>query len=319
MEQVETNRDEEFEMSKPLMVDLSNEQEICSIGKALSSPVRVDILKLLYSESLSIVEISEKLSIAPSSAALHVRMLETAGLINAEVQPGTRGAIQLCSRKKDSITIDLTDLARYVHEVAIVDMPVGAYTSVEVRPTCGIADEDGPIGNEDSTSCFYLPEHYRAQLIWSAGGYVEYHFPNTLLQHSTVKNVSFSMEICSEAANYREDWPSEITAWINGIDCGTYLSPGDFGARRGRYTPMIWSSGSTQYGLLTTWSVRKNGCYINEEKVSDVTIEQLNIQFDKPISLRIGNKPDAQYVGGFNIFGEKYGDHQQNIIMSLEY
>ena len=33
----------------------------------------------------------------------------------------------------------------------------------------------------------------------------------------------------------------------------------------------------------------------------------------------IGNKEDAQYIGGFNIFGEKYGDYPQNIIMNLEY
>ena len=53
---------------------MSDGQELCNLGKALSSQVRLDILKLLYTESLSIVEISEKLCIAPSSAALHVKM-----------------------------------------------------------------------------------------------------------------------------------------------------------------------------------------------------------------------------------------------------
>ena len=86
-------------MSKPLELDLSQGEELCNIGKALSSPVRLEILKLLFDTSLSIVEISEKLNIAQSSAALHAKMLESAGLINAEVQPGTRGAVKLCSRK----------------------------------------------------------------------------------------------------------------------------------------------------------------------------------------------------------------------------
>lgn len=285
----------------------------------MSSQVRLDILKLLYTESLSIVEISEKLSIAPSSAALHVKMLETAELINAEVQPGTRGAVKLCSRKKDIININLTDVAQYVNDVETVDMPVGAYSICEARPTCGIADENGPIGNEDSMTCFYLPERFKAQLLWSAGGYVEYRFPNRLPKNAGLRSISFSMEICSEAANYREDWKSEITVWINGIECVTFLSPGDFGARRGRYTPKVWVDGSTQYGLLVKWNVRQNGCYINEERASDVTIEDLNIMKDAPIVLRIGNKEDAQYIGGFNIFGEKYGDYPQNIIMNLEY
>lgn len=58
----------------------------CKYGICMNGiPVRLDILRLLYMESLSIVEISEKLCIAPSSAALHVKMLEVAGLINAEV------------------------------------------------------------------------------------------------------------------------------------------------------------------------------------------------------------------------------------------
>ena len=83
--------------------------------------------------------------------------------------------------------------------------------------------------------------------------------------------------------------------------------------------PKVWESGSSQYGLLVRWSVLQNGCYINEERVGDVTVEDLDIMKDGAIVLRIGNKEDAQYIGGFNIFGEKYGDYPQNIIMNLEY
>ncbi len=306
-------------MAKPLSLDLADTQEICNIGKALSSPVRLEILKLLYVESLSIVEISEKLCIAPSSAALHVKILETAGLINAEVQPGTRGAVKLCSRKRDTVTINLADIARYVHEVVTVDMPVGAYSICDVRPTCGIADENGTIGNEDSLTCFYLPERFGAQLLWSSGGYVEYRFPSKLPKNRILQSISFTAEICSEAANYREDWKSEITLWINGVECGTFLSPGDFGARWGRYTPKTWVPGSTQYGLLTCWSVRSDGCYINDERVSDVTVGKLGISPDKAIILRIGNKEDAQYAGGFNLFGKRFGDYPQDLVLSLEY
>lgn len=203
-----------------------------------------------------------------SGVALHVKMLEVAGLINAEVQPGTRGAVKLCSRKRDTISIDLMDVA---------------------------------------------------QILWGSCGYVEYRFPNRLPKNKTLQSISFTVEICSEAANYRENWKSEITLWINEIECGTFLSPGDFGARRGRYTPKIWASGSTQYGLLTCWSVRCDGCYINDNRVGDVTVEKLGIKPDKPIVLRIGNKEDAQYIGGFNLFGKKFGDYPQDLVMSLEY
>jgi predicted transcriptional regulator len=33
--------------------------------------------------------------------------------------------------------------------------------------------------------------------------------------------------------------------------------------------------------------------------------------------MKIGVKPDAKYVGGFNLFGEKFGDYPQSIIMQL--
>ncbi|MBR5356135.1 MAG: helix-turn-helix domain-containing protein [Lachnospiraceae bacterium] len=306
-------------MPKPLVLNLSRSEEICNIGKALSSPVRVEILKLLLDKSLSIVEISEALNIAQSSAALHVKMLEAAGLINAEVQPGTRGAVKLCSRKKDTVTIDLVDAIGSYNQVETVDMPVGAYTSISVNSPCGLGNERGIIGQEDMETWFFMPEHLKAQILWTSSGYVEYSFPNRVPDIGLIKSVSFTMEICSEAPNYREDWPSEITAWMNGVECGTFLSPGDYGARRGKLTPLTWSSSSTQYGLLTTWSVKEDGCYINNNRVGDVTVKDLKLAFDKPITLRIGNKEDAKFVGGFNIFGEKYGDYPQNIIMNIEY
>ena len=35
--------------------------------------------------------------------------------------------------------------------------------------------------------------------------------------------------------------------------------------------------------------------------------------------LRIGNKPDARYKGGFNIFGKGFGDYQQDIRVEMAY
>ncbi|TCL53812.1 putative transcriptional regulator [Kineothrix alysoides] len=306
-------------MAKLLTLNLDNAEEVCDVGKALSTPVRLDILKLLQEESLNIGEIAEKLGIAASSAALHVKVLEKAKLINAEVQPGTRGAVRLCSRKNDLVTIGINGAPRNVNMVTSVSMPIGAYTDCEMYSTCGIADEVGVIGNEDLTYCFYLPEHLNAQIIWSSAGYVEYKFPNQLPEQADLKRLGVSLEICSEAPNYREDWKSDITMWINHIDCGTWRSPGDFGARRGRITPPSCLSGNTQYGLLTTWEVRKDGCYVNENKVGNITTEMLDIKNGASIVVRIGNKKDAKYVGGFNIFGEKFGDYPQNIVLSIEY
>ena len=37
------------------------------------------------------------------------------------------------------------------------------------------------------------------------------------------------------------------------------------------------------------------------------------------ISVRIGIRDDAQCVGGINIFGERFGDYPQNLVLKLIY
>ena len=37
------------------------------------------------------------------------------------------------------------------------------------------------------------------------------------------------------------------------------------------------------------------------------------------VTVRIGNKPDAQYIGGFNLFGKHFGDYSQDLILTIAY
>ncbi len=43
-----------------------------------------------------------------------------------------------------------------------------------------------------------------------------------------IKRASISMEICSEAPGYKEDWKSDLTLWVNDVEVGTWTCPGDF-------------------------------------------------------------------------------------------
>ena len=94
-------------MSKILELNADREEQLCEVAKALSIPTRIQILKLLYYNSYNIGEIAEQLHIPASTAALHIRTLESAGLINTEQQPGSRGSMKLCSRKNDFVSIRL--------------------------------------------------------------------------------------------------------------------------------------------------------------------------------------------------------------------
>ncbi len=305
----------------PKILDLSaeNEELLCNVGKALSSPTRIQILKLLYYNSYNVGEIADKLNIPASSTAVHIRSLEAAGLINTELQPGARGSMKLCSRKNDFLNIRLVGEQRNINQVESISMPIGAFTNCEIAPTCGIAGSTGPIGSEDKPSDFYMPQRVNAQLLWSSSGFVEYKFPYPLKKDQQPKRLMLSFEACSEAPNFQEDWKSDITIWINGIECATWRCPGDFGSRRGRLNPVWWDNGSTQYGLLTTLEVAEEHSLINGQIVSDIRMEHLKLAYGQTIIIRIGNKPTAKYIGGFNLFGEHFGDYEQGIIMSIVY
>lgn len=306
-------------MAKIYELNADNDELLCEVGKALSSPVRIKILKLLYYNSYNIGEISEKLGIPASSAGVHIKILENARLINTEIHPGSRGAMKLCSRKNDLISIRLSGNEKHVNQFKSISMPVGSYTDCEVVPTCGLADENDYIGVEDNPSTFFLPERMNAQIVWSGGGFLEYKFPNPLNSSEKPQRLILSFEACSEAPNFRDDWKSDISIRCNGVRCGIWNSLGDFGSRRGRLNPSWWEDGATQYGMLVNCEITTEGTYINGEQVSDVSVYDLDIQ-DKPyVVVKIGNDPDSENVGGFNIFGEKFGDYEQNIILSIEY
>lgn len=306
-------------MSKILELTAENEAQLCSVGNALSSPTRIQILKLLYYNSYNVGEIAQKLDIPTSSAANHIRILEGAGLIQTKLQPGNRGSMKLCSRKNDFLNIRLIGNPPNVDQVTNISMPVGAYTNCEITPTCGLANESAPIGFEDRPSDFFLPERIGAQLIWSSSGFVEYKFPSLQATKIAPKSLTLSFEACSEAPNFQEDWKSDITIWVNDVECSTWQSPGDFGSRRGRLNPSWWDNGVTQYGMLTTLKITETGSLINSYPCSDICIHDLNINASDYITIRIGNKPDSKYIGGFNIFGEKFGDYEQDIVLSLIY
>lgn len=299
--------------------DIANKNELCQLGRALSSPIRLDILSLLYEEKLIIGEIARQMNLPVSSAAFHLRILEEARLITMESLPGTRGGQKLCSCKVDRVNIELIKKNRNIGEVFSVEMPIGAYTGCQVAPTCGLYSMDGYIGEQDTEYSFYYPEKINAGIIWTSSGYLDYKFANGIPRDVKIKNISISAELCSETLGYDENWKSDISLWINGIPCGMWRSPGDFGKRRGRLNPEHWENGCSQYGMRVIWEVNQDGAYVNGEKMSDTTIGQLKLSERAFIAVRIGNNPNARHVGGFNLFGKHFGDYEQDIILTVEY
>ncbi len=163
---------------------------------------------------------------------------------------------------------------------------------------------------------FYHPNRHKAEILWFSKGNITYRFPNSIKEHHKVEAVSFSLEICSETLYSRNDWPSDITFWVNGHELLTWTSPGDFGGRRGKFTPDYWFINSTQYGLLKEIKILENGVYLDGLLINpNYTINSLNLEDNKFVEFKIGIKSDAIHKGGINIFGKNFGDHKQSIIM----
>ena len=200
----------------------------------------------------------------------------------------------------------------------IIDIPVGSYFSFNIKPTCGLVSYDGFIGKDDDPQTFLSRDRFKAQLLWFQQGYIEYLIPYK--REKKIKELSFSLEICSEAPNYRNVWPSDITFVVNNIEIGTYKSPGDFGGRKGKLTPSWWPINSTQFGLLKTFVINESGSFVDFVSLSDVNIDRVSKNINEGyISLKIMIKEDSKNIGGINIFGENFGDYPQSIKAKITY
>ncbi|WP_127595453.1 ArsR/SmtB family transcription factor [Paenibacillus lautus] len=304
-----------------LELSIDEAERLRKVAHALASEVRINILKLLNHRQENIVDIAEKLDLPVSTVAFNVRIMENAGIIATEVLPASRGTMKVCTRTFDDIrmSLKLTNGIYSPTNLHQIEMPVGCYTDCEIHSTCGLITESGMVQPPDEPAYFFHPSRISAQLIWFSRGYVEYKFPLFSERDVDIKSIQFSMELCSETFLYDHNWPSDITIWINDVEIGTWTSPGDFGDRRGKLNPPWLPDSHTQYGLLKTWKVDNSGSFLDDVAVSEVKLDDLSLLENKLISLRIGIKPDAEHIGGINIFGKQFGDYDQDIIMRIIY
>ncbi|HEX2148472.1 MAG TPA: helix-turn-helix domain-containing protein, partial [Pseudorhizobium sp.] len=218
-------------------------EEGIEVLKGLASAIRIKILKLLHVEGpMNGNEIAEKLGLPQSTVSTNLQILEGAGLIRTETQKARKGNQKICHSTFDEVLVmfkeDISPLHSNTVEVA---MPLGLYTSCQVSAPCGLCSSEGIIGLLDVPDTFLDPDRMKAGLIWFTRGYVEYQFPNNAkLSQNRIESMEVVLELSSEVPGTSADWPSDITLSINGTEIGTWTSPGDFGDKRGVYTPSWW-------------------------------------------------------------------------------
>jgi predicted transcriptional regulator len=288
--------------------------------KGLSSPVRINILKLLHTRGpLNVNEISDALSLPQSTVATNVQVLESCDLIRTETVKATKGQQKICAARFDEIVLRFDDYDLKTRSNVIeLSMPLGLYTNCSVSPPCGLCSSEAIIGLLDVPDFFLDPDRMKAGLIWFERGHVEYKFPNNAkILQAEIEALEFSMELSSEVPGTNTNWPSDVSVWINDVLVGTWTSPGDFGDKRGIYTPRWWKLEGSQYGHLKTWKITNGGTFLDGEKTSDVALDQLHLAEHHSIRLRVGIDENAEHPGGINIFGKGFGNHDQDIILRL--
>ncbi len=290
--------------------------------KGLASETRVSILSLIQQGPKNVHEISQLLSLPQSTVATNVMTLERAGLIRTESVKGRKGTQKICHPIYSEMVVKLTEDARNVKndDTIEVEMPIGLYTRYRVSPPCGLCSTEGIIGYLDVPGDFLDPNRMKAGLVWFEKGFLEYKFPNNgLYKNKPLASLEISMELSSEVPGTDPNWLSDITMWINEVEIGHWISPGDFGDRRGRFTPKWWKLEGSQYGLMKNWRVNGSGSFVDGTRISDVTLEDLEIQAHHSITIAVGVKDDAEHVGGINIFGRGFGNYDQDIMMRLSF
>jgi predicted transcriptional regulator len=299
---------------------LAEGQRALAVIRAMDSETRLSMLSMLSHSPMNVSELTAAMGLPHSTVNFNLKLLEAAGLLEVQYMPGTRGRQKLISKRYEEVLIKLPGAAVTAQpNIVEISMPIGNYRRSEVVPTCGLATEAKLIGLVDDPRSFFEPEHVFAQIIWFRHGSLGYDFPNNLPNGAEASELEISLELCSEAPEHDLDWPSDITVWVNKSEIGTWTSPADFGGSQGKITPLWWPINHSQYGVLKRFKINREGSFIDGKKVGSSTIESLKLTEQHQIQVQVGVKDDARHQGGVNLFGRRFGNTEQDIVMRLWY
>lgn len=299
--------------------NLNEHNDILKITRALASEDRLKILKYLLNRSVNIMSIANDLNMPISSVSRHIDILSDAGLIIITYQPGLKGHAKYCAQAVLDVHISLVaSMQKNKSDAFIMEMPIGMFSVIDANAPCGMIGAKNPLGNFDDPQVFFSPLRSEAECLWFESGSISYSFPSPVHDKNIRKRISFSLELCSDTIYFNNKWPSDITIKINDVEIITYTSPGNFGGKRGKFTPEYWPVTSSQFGQLKKFSVDREGVYIdNVFQHNQVTFDDLHLFDGNSIKFQIEVKKDAEHRGGLTLFGKNFGDFEQAIIMKI--
>lgn len=303
------------------MLHVKNLDEGLEVFKALGSELRINIIKLLQeNHEMNMNELATSLGITNGALTSHIKKLEESGIIQVMTERGGHGNQKICKVAVDKIVVDVeSEETEEDQNIYNTEVKVGHYSDYNVYPTCGLATSKAIVGEVDDPRYFSHPDRINAGILWFTKGYIEYMIPNLLPSATKIDQITVSLEISSEAPGINNDWPSDISIFLNDVKIGTWTSPGDYGDVQGIFTPDWWFPNWNQYGLLKMIVINKKGTFVDGLKISDVTINQFNLDYKSTVRFKFEIEEDAKNIGGITIFGSEFGNYNQDINVRIAY
>lgn len=303
------------------MLHVKNLDEGLEIFKALGSELRINIIKLLQeNHEMNMNELATSLGITNGALTSHIKKLEESGIIQVMTERGSHGNQKVCKVAVDKIVVDVeSEENEEDQNIYNTEVKVGHYSDYDVYPTCGLATSQAIVGEVDDPRYFSHPDRINAGILWFTKGYIEYMIPNLLPSATKIDQITVSLEISSEAPGINNDWPSDISILLNDVKIGTWTSPGDYGDVQGIFTPDWWFPNWNQYGLLKMIVINKKGTFVDGLKISNVTINEFNLDYKSTVRFKFEIEEDAKNVGGITIFGSEFGNYNQAIKVRIAY
>lgn len=303
------------------MLHVKNLDEGLEIFKALGSELRINIIKLLQeNHEMNMNELATSLGITNGALTSHIKKLEESGIIQVMTERGSHGNQKVCKVAVDKIVVDVeSEENEEDQNIYNTEVKVGHYSDYDVYPTCGLATSQAIVGEVDDPRYFSHPDRINAGILWFTKGYIEYMIPNLLPSATKIDQITVLLEISSEAPGINNDWPSDISILLNDVKIGTWTSPGDYGDVQGIFTPDWWFPNWNQYGLLKMIVINKKGTFVDGLKISNVTINEFNLDYKSTVRFKFEIEEDAKNVGGITIFGSEFGNYNQDIKVRIAY
>lgn len=298
------------------MIHIHSLRDGLPLFKALGSGTRIAILELLINKGpMRMTQIAQELQITGGALTTHVRMLNEAGILLIQTKGGRHGVQKVCSVNNERILIE-APMRSQGQQTFDADIDIGQFIDCEAASPCGIATTDRLLRPYDDPSSLSDPERLRAGVLWLHKGFVEYAVPSFVKAGQKLTKLEIALEVAPGAPKEQDVESTDLALSMNGRELGTLMLTPGRDNMVGKANPAWWGSEYRQRGVVRLISVDASGTFVDGEKLSNTTLDDLQFKGKRSMPLRIATVAGKP---GFTLFGRGFGGQSYGIRVRSHY